>query len=139
MKKNKASIVAVTVVGIIILVAVIGLVFTGDFKVIIGEESLQIEAFCWKDAEINLAEIDRVEYAETPFGFSKTRDSGFGTLRLTMGDCSNSELGKFTAYIYEKCDAYIVVYYADKIMVLNRETEEETEALYKELSGKIGH
>lgn len=124
--------------GIIIFVAVMMLLFSGSFEVVMGEESLQIEASCWSDAEVFFAEIDRVEYVENGPGFSETRDMGFGTPSITMGDCSNKELGKFTAYIYEKCDAYMTIYTKDKIMVLNQETEEETKALYEKLSEKVG-
>ncbi len=135
---DKTTKITSVVVGIILFVVVMMLLFTGNFEVVVDEESLQIEASGWSDAEVLLAEIDRVEYAESSFGFSGTRDMGFGSPRITMGDCSNGEYGKFTAYIYEKCDTYIVIYVGDKIMVLNRETEEETKALYEELKGKVG-
>jgi hypothetical protein len=125
------------VVAIIVFAAVLGVIFAGKFNVTVSEESLQIEASGWSDAEVLLAEIDSMEYVESSHGFSGTRDMGFGSPRITMGDCSNGKYGKFTAYIYEKCDAYIVVYVGDKIMVLNRETEEETKALYEELSRKV--
>ncbi len=135
---DKTTAVVHVVVGIILFVVVLGVIFAGNFEVTISEESLQIEASGWSDAEVLLTEIDRVEYAESSFGFSGTRDMGFGTPRITMGECSNGEYGKFTAYIYEKCDAHIVIYVGDKIMILNRETEEETKALYEELKGKVG-
>jgi len=134
---DKTTAVVHVVVGIILFVVVLGVIFAGNFEVTISEESLQIEASGWSDAEVRLAEIDRVDYAESSFGFSGTRDMGFGSPRITMGDCSNGEYGKFTAYIYEKCDAHIVIYVGDKIMILNRETEEETKALYEELKGKV--
>ena len=134
---DKTTAVVHVVVAIIVFAAVMGVIFAGNFDVVVGGESIQIEASGWSDAEVLLAEIDSVEYVESSHGFSGTRDLGFGSPRITMGDCSNGKYGKFTAYIYEKCDAYIVVYVGEKIMVLNRETEEETKALYEEVSGKI--
>ncbi len=128
------TLIALGVTGLVVAM----LFFYGNFDVVMGEESLQIEASGWSDAEVFFAEIDRVECAESSVGFSRTRDRGFGTPRITIGDCSNAELGKFTGYIYEKCDAYVTIYAGDKILVLNRETEEETKALYEELSEKIG-
>ena len=127
-----------TVVGITLAVTVIMLMVYGNFDVVIDEESMQIEASGWSDAEVFFAEIDRVEYVESDTDFTKTRDNGFGTLRITMGDCSNRELGKFTAYIYDACGSYVAIYSGNKMMVVNCETEEETKALYEELSGKIG-
>ncbi len=135
---DKTTAVVHVVVAIIVFAAVVGVIFAGNFDVTVSEESLQIEASGWSDAEVLLAEIDRVEYVENSPGFSGTRDMGFGSPRITMGDCSNSKLGKFTAYIYEKCDAYLVIYVGEKVMVLNRETEEETKALYEDLRGKLG-
>ena len=132
-----------SVVQTLIALGVTGLVvamlfFYGNFDVVMGEESLQIEASGWSDAEVFYAEIDRVEYVEKTTDFTKTRDNGFGTPRITMGDCSNGELGKFTAYVYSKCDAHMLIYVGDKIMVLNRETKEETKTLYEELKAKVG-
>lgn len=123
--------------GVTVLVVAM-LFFYGNFDVVMGEESMQIEASGWSDAEVFFAEIDRVEYVEIATDFTKTRDNGFGTPRITMGDCSNGELGKFTAYIYDACDTYVAIYAGDKMMVVNRETEEETKALYEELSEKVG-
>jgi uncharacterized membrane protein len=135
---DKVTKITYTVVGIILAITVIMLLVYGNFDVVMGEESMQIEASGWSDAEVFFAEIDRVEYVEIATDFTKTRDNGFGTPRITMGDCSNKELGKFTAYIYDACDTYVAIYVGDKMMVVNRETEEETKALYEELSGKIG-
>lgn len=137
-KEDKVTKITYTVVGIILAVTVIMLLVYGNFDVVMGEESIQIEASGWGDAEVFFAEIDRVEYVEVATDFTKTRDNGFGTPRITMGDCSNRELGKFTAYVYSKCDAHMLIYVGDKIMVLNRETEEETKALYEELKAKVG-
>ncbi len=137
-KEDKVTKITYAVVGIIVLVAAIMFLVYGNFDVVMGEESMQIEASGWSDAEVFFAEIDRVEYVEVATDFTKTRDYGFGTPRITMGDCSNKELGKFTAYIYDACDTYVAIYAGDKMMMVNRETEEETKALYEELSGKIG-
>ncbi|MBO5347124.1 MAG: SdpI family protein [Lachnospiraceae bacterium] len=137
-KGDKVTKITHAVVGIIVLVAAIMLLVYGNFDVVMGEESLQIEASGWSDAEVIYAEIDRVEYVEVATDFTKTRDYGFGTPRITMGDCSNRELGKFTAYVYDSCDTYVAIYVGDKMMVLNRETAEETKLLYEELSEKIG-
>lgn len=137
-KEDKVAKITYTVVGIILAVTVIMLLVYGNFDVLMGEESMQIEASGWSDAEVFYAEIDRVEYVEVATDFTKTRDNGFGTPRITMGDCSNRELGKFTAYVYDSCDTYVAIYVGDKMMVLNRETAEETKLLYEELSEKIG-
>lgn len=137
-KGDKVTKITHAVVGIILLVTVIMLLVYGNFDVVMGEESLQIEASGWSDAEVIYAEIDRVEYVEVATDFTKTRDNGFGTPRITMGDCSNRELGKFTAYVYDSCDTYVAIYVGDKMMVVNRETVEETKMLYEVLSGKIG-
>lgn len=134
---DKTTKITSVVVGIILFVVVMMLLFIGNFEVEVSEDSLQIEASCWSDAEVLLTDIDKVEYVEISSGFSGTRDMGFGTPRITMGDCSNGKYGKFTAYIYEKCDAYVEIYVGDKLLVVNRETEEETKALYEELSEKI--
>lgn len=138
-KEDKVTRITHTIVGITLLLTVIMLLVYGNFDVVMGEESMQIEASGWSDAEVFFAEIDRVEYVEIATDFTKTRDNGFGTLRITMGDCSNKELGKFTAYIYDACDTYVAIYVGDKMMVVNRETEEETKALYEELIGKVGN
>lgn len=137
-KADKVTKITYAVVAIILLVTVIMIFVGGNFDVVMAEESIQIEASGWGDAEVFFAEIDQIEYVEKATDFTKTRDNGFGTPRITMGDCSNGELGKFTAYVYSKCDAHILIYVGDKLMVLNRETEEETKALYEELKTKVG-
>lgn len=137
-KEDKVTKITYAVVGITLAVTVIMLLVYGNFDIVMCEESMQIEASGWSDAEVFFAEIDRIEYVESDTDFTKTRDLGFGTSRITMGDCSNKELGKFTAYIYDACGSYVAIYAGDKMMVVNRKTEEETKALYEELSVKVG-
>ena len=102
--------------------------------VLISPEELRVPGYIRED----VLKANGVEYVEVATDFTKTRDYGFGTPRITMGDCSNRELGKFTAYVYDSCDTYVAIYVGDKMMVLNRETAEETKLLYEELSEKIG-
>ena len=136
-KADKASTGTGMVVGIIVLVVAILFLILGSFNVVMGEESMQIDAFCWSDVEVVYSEIDKVEYMEKNTDFSGTRDMGFGSPFLVMGECSNRELGKFTAYVYSKCDEYVIIHAGDKIMVLNEKTEEGTRALYEKLCDKV--
>ena len=122
-------------VVILIVVFVMVLLFQGKYEVSLSDQSLEIHAECWSDVSVDLADITKIEYRQSHGAANRT--NGFGTSSITMGECKNNEYGGYTRYTYEDCDACIVLTVDDHILMINEKTEEDTKALYDELSARI--
>lgn len=136
--RSKTDRVVTAVALVILAVAVVGtpiLLFTGDIHYTMGENTLQIEASYWNDAEIDYADVESIEYAEgIPAG---SRTNGFGSPRLSMGAFRNDAFGSYTRYAYTGCDACIVMQVEGRTVVLSGADEAATKALYEELNDRI--
>lgn len=124
-------------VVIMIVVGVMVLLFQGKYAVSLSDQSLEIHAECWSDVSVDFADITQIEYRQHHGVANRT--NGFGTSSITMGECKNNEYGGYTRYTYEDCDACIVLTVNDHILMINEKTEEDTKALYDELSARIGN
>lgn len=120
---------------ILIVVGVMVLLFQGKYEVSLSNQSLEIHAECWSDVSVDFADITQIEYRQSHGAANRT--NGFGTSSITMGECKNNEYGGYTRYTYEDCDACIVLTVNDHILMINEKTEEDTKALYDELSARI--
>lgn len=124
-----------SVIGIVILVFAAVFLFIGKFEVEFHDTSFTIEANSWKNATVNYADIDNIEYREqTSPG---TRTFGYGTPFIVMGECKDSEFGSHTRYTYKSCDAGVVLTVNDKILVINGKDRERTKVIYDELIDRM--
>ncbi len=133
-KNNKVGVITVAIIVPVILALVAVLMFTGNVKVELGEESFEVKTAYWDDVEISYSDIDSIEYRESCDGI---REYGYGSARLLLGIFENDEFGRYTRYTY-KNDACVVLTAGEDVLVIGLESDEETKALYNDLSKKIG-
>lgn len=122
--------------GVLILVFVLVLCFTGRVEYAFGQEQLSIEASYWVDLDIPYENIVSIAYAQN---YDRgIRVSGFGSPKLSLGSFQSDTLGGYTSYAYTQCDdAVILVTKANTTVVLNAETAEKTKQLYDRLSQRL--
>lgn len=127
-------------VSLILVLAILAgtavLMFTGDITYTCGSNGLQIEASYHEDLVVSYGEIDSIEL-RNDFDIG-VRSMGFGSARLSMGNFRNDEFEMYTLYSYNSSDAMILVRSGEKVLAINCQTAEETEALYKILLTKCG-
>ncbi|MDO5400748.1 MAG: SdpI family protein [Eubacteriales bacterium] len=121
---------------LVIFLFVGAVMFTGNIRYDLGQDSLTIHASYYSDMTLPYDAIDDVEYREsdTP-GY---RAFGWGSARLLMGAFENDEFGTYTRYSYTGCDSCVVVRSGGKVLVLSAADEAGTQALYESLAGKAG-
>ena len=117
-----------------VLVGVAVLMFTGDINVSFGEESFSIEADYWTDLSVEYTVIESAELVEMSAG---VRVSGFGSGRLGMGLFENKELGRYTRYCYNACPTAVLVRTEEKVLLLNGQSVEATEAIFNSLNERL--
>ena len=115
----------------LILIGVAILMFTGDITYTLEGERLQIEAWYYADATVELDTIDTLELAED--FEAGHRQMGFGSARLSMGQFFSDELGVYISYRYTGCDSAIILTSGEDILVINCASEEETRQLFDQL------
>ena len=117
----------------IILVGVAILMFTGKVEVALDEDSLNISATYWSDADIKFSDIDSIEYREN--GVASSRVNGYASARLLLGMFTSEELGGHVRYSYTK-GSCIVIRSGDNTYVLGLEESADTKAIYEALLEK---
>lgn len=136
--KSKADKIAARISAVLVPMILIGvafLMFTGDITVSCGETAVSIDATFWNDSEIKYEDIKNIAYKES--GFEGYRISGFGSAKLSLGQFENEEFGNYISYIYNRCDACVVIYGENKILILNGPDRSSTKAIYDTLQEKI--
>ena len=125
----------VWVIVIFIVVAVALLLTTGSFKIQYNDSDFTVEAACWSDLTVRYDEIEDIEYLEQ---YRKgDREMGFGSFKLGMGLFHNQEFGDYTLYAYNKTSQGVCLKVGDETIVISGEDEEETRAIYEEISSRI--
>ena len=125
----------VRVIVIVIVVAVALLLTTGSFKIQYNDSDFTVEAACWSDLTVRYDEIEDIEYLEQ---YRKgDREMGFGSFKLGMGLFHNQEFGDYTLYAYNKTSQGVCLKVGDETIVISGENEEETRAIYEEISSRI--
>ena len=135
--KTKAEKIAVKITAIfvpLILVGVCILMFTGSIQYEFTEDSLKIDATYWKYSTVGYEFVDSVEFREN-FDFG-SRNYGYGSAKLSLGNFKNDEFGNYTLYAYTKCDSAVVIKSGEHILVITGENIAETKALYDSLKNK---
>ena len=136
--KSKAEKIATRISAVIvplILIAVAVIMFVGEINLTYGENAFTVSATFWSDSEIEYDTIKDIRYKES--GFSGYRVSGFGSAKLSLGQFQNQEFGNYISYIYNSCDACVVLYGEDAILILNGPDSETTKTIYETLQEKI--
>jgi len=134
-KKEKIIVRISTVIVVLILIGVAFVMFSGDITVSYGKTAVLIDSTFWTDSEIQYDDIKEIAYNES--GFEGYRIYGFGSAKLSLGQFQNEELGNYISYIYNSCDACVVIYGEDKILILNGPDAESTKAIYEALLEQI--
>lgn len=136
--KNKADKIAARISAVVVPLILIGvafLMFTGDVTVSYGENAVTVDATFWAESQIDYDSINVIEYVES--GFEGYRINGFGSAKLSLGQFQNEEFGNYISYIYNSCDACVVIYGEGKILILNGPDKSSTKAIYDTLQEKI--
>lgn len=120
----------------LILVGVAFLMFAGSISYTCGEDALQIEADFQSDIAVPYASIEEMELLED-FRVG-VRVMGYSSVKLSMGNYQNDELGQYTLYSYNGCDSMILIRLDGKYLAINCKTSGETQALYQQLLKAIG-
>lgn len=123
------------VIGISILIFAGVVLFTGKYEIGFEEELFTIKATYWDDATINYEDIETLEYREEKV--PGVRTFGYGTPFMVMGECENNEFGVYTGYVYNSCDACVVLTVKGKVLVINGKNEESTKAIYEQLTERM--
>ena len=123
------------VVGLIILLGVAFVAFSGSIDVQCGDTALTIEATYWTDLEIDYSEIESVEYRKELAGGVRTY--GFGSPKLALGIFQNDEFGSYTLYSYTDAKEFIVLSSSDKTLVIGMSDVKQTQEIYNAISEKI--
>ncbi len=135
-RSEKVTVLIGTIIGILVLIGVCVLMFTGDIDVTCRDESVKINATYYTDMEIEYSEIDTVSYyKELDLG---VKVNGFNSARLLMGIFRNEEFGSYTLYARANAKEFIVLTSGDGTLVIGMSDANETQALYNVISEKIG-
>lgn len=131
-KAKKQSGVAIAIV----LVLVCGIIFFGDFDVILGDSSFTIDASLHSDITVSYDSIAALELREG--NVEGMRVMGVGTAKLLLGTFENEEFGRYTRYTYTNPKSCIVLT-ADngKVLVFCGKNARDTLDIYNYLTAKI--
>lgn len=135
-KKEKMIARIGSVVGVVVMIGILVLIFTGNIKVQFEDRSFRIQADYWTDSEVQYEEIDTVSYRED---LDKgVRTSGFGSAKLSMGIFQNDEFGSYTLYAYNGAKEFVVLTSGDRTLVIGMKDVEEAKEIYDTILGKMG-
>ena len=139
LKRKKTRNIGTAVIVLITVVAMVFsamLLFTGDVKVLIRDDMLEIQGSFWSDYELPLSEILTVTYRED-FETGRKR-MGVNSLQLNEGTFQNSEFREYTIYSYARCEDFVVMETTDGVLAVNGKTPEETRTLYEKILAAAG-
>ena len=133
---SKTVTVIVIAVSVVLTVACVIFLFTGNVEFTLTDTALEIDATYYASEVISYDDIDAVEYREN--ADKGTRVMGFGSPRLLLGTFKNDEFGAFTRFSYTKCRSDIIITVGEDKIAICCETAEETLTLYEALLEKLG-
>ena len=139
LKRKKTRNIGTAVIVLITIAAMVFsavLLFTGDVKVLIRDDMLEIQGSFWSDYELPLSEILTVTYRED-FETGRKR-MGVNSLQLNEGTFQNSEFREYTIYSYARCEDFVVMETTDGVLAVNGKTPEETRTLYEKILAAAG-
>lgn len=127
----KASLIFTAAVFVIVGI----MLFTGQIKTTVDGNNIEINGSYWADYNVSLDRIKSISYGENLEVGKRT--NGLGSFKLLEGHYRNNKFGNYIIYIYAKCDNYIVLDTSDGFVVINAETQQKTESLYKVLKNAV--
>ena len=131
-KAKKQSVVAI----VITLVVICGIMFFGDFQVILEEDSFTIDASLHSDITVSYDTIESLELRQG--NVEGMRVMGVGTAKLLLGTFENEEFGRYTRYTYTNPERVIVLTATNgKVLVFCGKDAQDTEAIFNLLTAKI--
>lgn len=132
---SKKATVIVIAVSVVLTVACVIILFTGNVEFTLTDTALEIDATYYSSEVIDYGDIEAVEYREN--ADKGTRVMGYGSPRLLLGSFKNDEFGAFTRFSYTKCDSDIIITVGNERIAVSCETEAETRALYEAILEKL--
>ena len=136
--KTKGDKVGIWITAIVLPIILIGttvLMFTGSIQYEFTEDSLKIDATYGDFSVVGYEFIDTVEFRDD-FEIG-SRNYGFGSAKLSLGNFRNEEFGNYTLYAYNRCNSAVVIKSGEHILVITGKDTAETQALYDALTEKI--
>ena len=134
-KNDQRNFKVMGILGVILILFVGALMFTGDITVQYQEETFTVEADFSKDLTMAYEEITSLEYRDTDHRGSRV--AGVASSRLLTGTFRNEEFGSYTRCSYTQCDACVVVKTEKKVYVINGPDAEQTKMIYEKLREKM--
>lgn len=129
--KQKAVVRGSLIVAGVITAAVLFFLFTGEVKVTVTDQTLEIGASYWSDDAIELSQIRNISLVrELERG---VRTNGIGSFKLAEGNFRNEDFGEYKLYTYTDAKQHIVLETEQGVVVLGLESEQATELLYQQL------
>ncbi len=126
----------ITVVFLAVLAVVLPvLMLGGNIDFIVGDTALEIQADYYNDISIPYDSIDDIEFREVTV--DGLRASGFGSMKLLMGQFKNEEFGYYTRYTYYDDAGCVVISVGEERIVISGKTIVETRAIYESLKEKV--
>lgn len=126
--------ITVAVLGVLAVVLPV-IMFSGDIEFNVSDTALSIEADFYDDITVSFENIDDMEFREvTADGL---RVSGFGSMKLLLGQFKNEEFGHYIRYTYCDDTGCIVLTVGGEKLVIAGKTLVETRAIYDRLIEKI--
>ena len=131
-KAKKQSAVAI----VIALVVICGIMFFGDFQVLLGEDSFTIDASLHSDITVSYDAIAALELRDGDV--EGVRVMGVGTAKLLLGTFENEEFGYYTRYTYTSPESCIVLTSdSGKVLVFCGKDARDTQDIYNYLTAKM--
>ncbi len=131
------KIMTIIVILVIIVLFICTFIFgnSGSIEYDFDDKSFDITASYWQDISINYSDIDSVEF----FNVCDTgiRTNGFGGTKILLGEFENDKFGTYTRYTYSACESCVLIIIDGNELVINGETAEETEKIFKTISDKV--
>jgi len=119
--------------GTLVLTAV--LLFTGEVRVELKPDRMEIRGSYWADATVLYADVKSVRLV-TDFS-AGSRTNGFGGGRLSEGHFRSDLFGDYILYAYSACHTCVALETANGVVAVNAATENETRALYSSIAAAV--
>ncbi len=126
----------ITVICLAVLAVVLPvLMFSGDIDFNVSDTALEIEADFYDDITVSFDSIDDIEFREVTA--NGLRVSGFGSMKLLLGQFKNEEFGNYIRYTYYDDTGCVVLTIGGEKLVIAGKTLVETRAIYDEVIEKL--
>ncbi|MEG0277004.1 MAG: DUF3784 domain-containing protein [Coprobacillus sp.] len=119
----------------VILIGVGIMLFTGEVKIELNNDSLTANAFLTSSQTVDFDDIEKVEYKKDINLGSRTW--GVGSFKVSAGNFKNDIYGSYKLYANANCHSYVVLSTSDGYVVINEKTEEKTLELFEKVQQAI--